>query len=326
MTEAHDKKGVDLAEGQDPTAITSPGVTSLPVQPASFAPRNWAELQEISAQLASSNHTPKQFRGNPADTLVAILMGLELGLNPVTALQNIAVVEGKPTVYGDIVLGLVRRSPDWVEAAYQEWFELDGERIVDPYELDGEVKDWPNNLRAVCVVQRCGGHPRTESFSVGRARQAGLWMRQSSQGGKMPWSTYPADMLMWRARARAIRPLFADVLKGCAIYEDRQGSQERTEREINPGGSGENRAPAPAQLSRSEAVLEKGRLQHDLLESVSSALSAAKTVAELKAVGESQDWRDLKGSNRTEARGRYAVRLSEIKEAAKGVEQKEGAS
>lgn len=308
----------ELSPADDQAAkmpLSSPGAISPPALAVSFAPRNWDELKSLSADLASSNLTPTQFRGKPNDVMVAVLMGLELGLNPAIAIQNIAVVEGRPAPFGDIVLALVRRSPDWVEESYQEWFELDGDRIEDPYDLEGNVKDWPNNLRAVCVVQRRGGQIRKEFFSVGRARQAGLWMRESKQGKGMPWSAYPADMLMWRARARAIRPTFADVLKGCAIYEDIQSAQPQ-EREINPAGNGQDLAPPMRAASRSEEVLQAGKKQKDLLENVSDALAEAKTVQDLKAVVETENWKKLNTQNQKEAQSRYMLRLQEMKDAA----------
>ena len=301
-------------DSQHPAISSSPGLVSPPGLAASFAPRSWEELKEISAMLAGSNIAPAAYKGKPNDALVAILMGLELGLNPATALQNIGVVEGTPAPYGSIVLALARRSPGWDERAYQEWFELNGQKVEDPYELDADPNKWPVELRAVCVVRRHGGHPRKESFSVARAMQAGLWMRKSAQGKPMPWSMYPADMLMWKARARAIRPTFPDVLKGCPVYED-LSEQRREERVVNDTRPGEDRSPPPAALSHSEAVLQKGEEQQHYLQQVSEAMEKAKDEAALKAISQTPSWKELNNSHRKEARSRYALRLSELREA-----------
>lgn len=293
---------------------TSHGATSPQAPAVSFAPRNWDELKALSAELASSNLTPAQYRGKPNDVMVAVMMGLELGLNPATAIQNIGVVEGTPAPYGTIVLALARRSPQWVEEAYQEWFELNGERIMDPHDLDEDATKWPANLRAVCVVQRLGGQVRQESFSVGRAIQAGLWMRTSQGGKKMPWSAYPADMLMWKARARAIRPTFSDVLKGCHVYEDLR-DQKREEKLIRDTAPAEDRAPPQAALSHSDAILQQGADQNHLLDDVSEAIAKVEGEAALKEIAETKAWKSLDKNHRQEARSRYAVRLQELRNA-----------
>jgi hypothetical protein len=42
--------------------------------------------------------------------MVAILHGLEVGLTPMNALQSIAVINGRPTIWGDGAVGLIRAS------------------------------------------------------------------------------------------------------------------------------------------------------------------------------------------------------------------------
>src|SRR4051812_45815453 len=52
---------------------------------------------------------------------VAFLYGMEIGLKPMQALQSIAVINGKPSIYGDAALAMVRDSGKM--EAFKEWIE-----------------------------------------------------------------------------------------------------------------------------------------------------------------------------------------------------------
>jgi hypothetical protein len=155
-----------------------------------FAPTTLAEAVQFSEMLASSSMVPRAYQGKPQDVLVCVQWGYEMGLAPMQALQNIAVINGKPSVYGDAAMALVQASA--VCEDVEEYFE--GEGTVNPV--------------AVCVAKRKGRKPVTAKFSVEDAKRAGLWGKQG------PWSAYPKRMMQMRARGFALRDAFPDVLKG----------------------------------------------------------------------------------------------------------------
>lgn len=162
----------------------------------SLAPSNITEAVEFSERLAASSLVPANFKGKPADVLVAMQWGYELGLSPLQALQNIAVINGKPSVYGDTLLALVQGHPEY--AGHKEW-------------LEGEV--------AHCLIQRRKGQAIIDTertFSVTDAKRANLW----GKGG--PWQQYPQRMLQMRARGFALRDAFADALRGFITVEEAQ--------------------------------------------------------------------------------------------------------
>jgi len=163
-----------------------------------FAPANLTEAIQFSDLLASSSIVPKAYQGRPQDILVCVQWGFELGLAPMQALQNIAVINGKPSVYGDAAMALVQASP--VCDDVEEFFENEGS----------------TNPTAVCVAKRKGRKPVTVKFSVEDAKRAGLWGKQG------PWSAYPKRMMQMRARGFALRDAFPDVLKGMITAEEAQ--------------------------------------------------------------------------------------------------------
>jgi hypothetical protein len=163
-----------------------------------FAPVTLDEAMRFSEMLSKSQMVPKAYQGKPEDVLVAVQWGKELGLAPLQALQNIACINGKPSVYGDAAMALVQASS--VCEGIEEFFEGEGT---------------PNPI-AVCVAHRRNRTPVTAKFSVEDAKRAGLWNKPG------PWQAYPKRMMQMRARGFALRDAFPDVLKGLITAEEAQ--------------------------------------------------------------------------------------------------------
>lgn len=174
--------------------------------------RSLDDMYRFSRYVSVSGLAPKGLE-KPEAILIALQYGMELGLSPAQSLQNIAVVNGRPTLWGDTMLALCMASPHWDENVFHEWFEGD-------YKSDGYA--------AFCRVGRLGRkEPIERSFSIGDAKASGLW------GKSGPWQQYPRRMLQMRARSWALRDAFPDILRGClsaeemrdsAIADDRQES------------------------------------------------------------------------------------------------------
>jgi hypothetical protein len=147
---------------------------------------------QLATMIANSQLAPKNFQNKPEDTLVAMMMGNELGLNPMQAIQNIAVVNGRPCVWGDAMLALVQNHPSFGG-------------IEEDYDKD--------TMTASCTVWRKGGTKHTQTFSRADAETAGLW-------GRNTWKQYPKRMLAMRARGFALRNQFADALLGLITTEE----------------------------------------------------------------------------------------------------------
>lgn len=166
-----------------------------------LTPQNMTEAMEFSKMLAQSGMVPNNFKGKPQDCLVAMQWGFEVGLQPMQALQNIAVINGKPSIWGDAALALVKSHPDC--RGVTEKVEGEGESMV-----------------ASCTVKRAYADGQieetTKTFSVANAKKARLWGKQG------PWTQYPERMLTMRARGFAIRDAFPDAMKGIITQEEAQ--------------------------------------------------------------------------------------------------------
>jgi len=157
-------------------------------------PKTFTEAQEYAKFIASSDFIPKEFMNKPANVLVACQMGAELGLKPLQSLQNIAVINGKPVVWGDAMIAIVRSRSDceFIKETFNE-----------------------SSMTATCTIKRKGQPEEARTFSEQDARLAKLW-------GNNTWAKYPKRMLQMRARAFALRDVFGDALKGFQIAEEVQ--------------------------------------------------------------------------------------------------------
>lgn len=82
-------------------------------QPQQFdlSPQNFDQALAFANYLADSDMVPKDFKGKPGNCLIAMQWGNELGMKAIRAIQNIAVINGRPALWGDAVIALVRSSP-----------------------------------------------------------------------------------------------------------------------------------------------------------------------------------------------------------------------
>lgn len=152
------------------------------------------ELYRFSTAVSASGFAPKGME-KPESIMIAIQHGMEIGLKPMQALQSIAVINGRPGIYGDAALAICRGS---------------GELESFTEEIVGEG----DKMEAVCSIKRKGFSDSVSRFSVSDAKQAGLW------GKAGPWSQYPKRMLTFRARGFALRDSFGDYLRGLKTVEE----------------------------------------------------------------------------------------------------------
>lgn len=163
-----------------------------------LALQSFDDAFRFAKMVSSSDFAPKDFKNKPESCLLAIQHGSEVGLSPMQSLQSIAVINGRPTIWGDAALALVQSSP--VCEYVREYTEGEGD-----------------NLTAVCEAKRRGyPQPTVSRFSMADAKRAGL------AGKSGPWTQYPARMLTLRARGFALRNAFADALRGLITAEEAQ--------------------------------------------------------------------------------------------------------
>lgn len=174
----------------------------------SLVPRSLEEGAKFAQLLANSEMVPKDYRGKPANVLASILMGQDVGLSPMQALQSIANINGRPSLWGDGLLAVVMSHIAYRD--HEEYFEVDGNRI----EGDPTNEQMPKTKAVAKFYRKGRSQPFIGTFTWQQAISAGLTGKDS------PWKTYGARMLKMRARGFAARDGFPDALRGLNLAEE----------------------------------------------------------------------------------------------------------
>lgn len=185
---------------------------TLPVQTQAPRPAGFMDFSRLDVAIQASQmiakapgFCPSAFLGKPEQILCAIQYGIEIGLSPMQALQSIAVINGKPSIYGDGLMALCQ--------SFSECEDI-------KEEFDHKT------MTATCIVKRKGRSPVVHQWDIAKATKAGLWDKLG------PWKQYPERMLQMRARGFALRDAFADRLKGIITAEEARDYPAQEERPL----------------------------------------------------------------------------------------------
>lgn len=226
----------------NPAPVSVSNLSEIPTSSAAGAnfftqmPRTEAEAYAFCRRVATSMFCPKAFKPENflkkvqvyekdeakaralaleesiGNIFVCFMYGCSLELQPLQALQGIAVVNGIPSLYGDLLYAICK-SRAKVQVT-ENWDD--------------------NNKVAYCRVERPGYQPVEQSFGFNDAIFAGLMVQDPKTGylrgnKEGPWSAYPKRMCQMRARSLALRDQCPDLLRGLAIYEEAADIPAETE-------------------------------------------------------------------------------------------------
>jgi 5'-3' exonuclease len=182
------------------TDDTMAPATGTPSTAIVAAPAEWTRGLEptsyhMAIGMAKTLHNSRLFSayGTPQAVLAVIMAGREFGFGVMQSLRSFHIVEGKPTMSAGMMSALVLGS--------------------------GKAKQFrcihTSTERATFRCQRSDEDTFIDvSFTIEEARAAGLVKPRSG------WEKYPADMLVARARARAGRLVWPDVLANVYTFEE----------------------------------------------------------------------------------------------------------
>ena len=195
---------------ETPKSVTTPAQIKTPINYGAQGVK-LASLEDafrFANAIVASGFAPRGME-KPEAVLVAIQLGAELGLTPMAALQNTAVINGRPAIYGDAALALVRASG-----------------LLESFSEEEVGEAGKDSFGIKVTATRRDGSKGSETFTVADAKAAKLW------GKAGPWTDYPRRMLKFRARGFVLRDVFGDVLKGLRTAEEVRDYPE--ERNITP--------------------------------------------------------------------------------------------
>ena len=153
-------------------------------------PQTLEDAWRLAKMIAGSKMAPKHITC-PEDAMLIMMHGAAIGIDPASAIQHIAAINGKPYVEASIKRALVLRSPQC------EYMRL--------LESTGEVATWE--------TQRVGDPPVRMSFSLAEAKGAGLTSKDN-------WRAWAPDMLRARASSKLCDAVYPDVTMGVSLRDE----------------------------------------------------------------------------------------------------------
>lgn len=173
-------------------------------------PATLQDKLEMAKYLAQSELMPGGLN-TPAKVLVALQMGHELGLSPMVSVNNIAVINGRPSLSSSIMEAIARNHPDFAGISINYG------------------TDQSNISCTVTIKRRIGQNVESYEgyFDMQEAADAGLT-------GKDNWKKYKRRMVKARASSFACRDAFPDALAGIMTYDEAADGVELEPRDVTP--------------------------------------------------------------------------------------------
>lgn len=209
--------------------------------------------------LTGKTKTPEDVTRATSAVAIVIMAGAELGLPPMVALRSFTAINGRPALYGDGLINVVRRSKQATK--------------IDVGFTPGAKGVYDDDAAGYCTaVRKDTGEEKTVRFTVAQAKRAGLWqtealitkevwennqrVRKPNQPNDSPWYRYPERMLGWRAAGFCLRELFGDVLGG--ITDDWEAREIGGMVDITPSITVPDRAALPDIPDEEETAVSSG--------------------------------------------------------------------
>jgi hypothetical protein len=210
-------------------------ITRASTAVTAILPQSIDEIWRIARMAVMGNMAPKSLvDGKEVDEAasacaIAIMAGAELGLTPLMALRSYAVVNGRPSLWGDGIKAVVRQSGRC-------------EYITSGGDL---TKGWCESKRSDT------GEVQRKEFTWEQAKKAGL------NNKKGPWQEYPDAMMERRAVSRCLNDLYADVLGGIVSAEEAQDSTSLTDEPRGATPAAPPSPPSPPTIEHDAPIIDE---------------------------------------------------------------------
>lgn len=197
----------------------------------SLTPKDLGEAMQFAEMMATSSLVPKNYQGKDkkGDILIAMHYANVLGLDVLQAMPDIAVINGRPGIFGTLGKALLRRHGFKIE-------ELDIEQIKK------------TGVARCKITRPDNGEVIERTFSMENARVARLDKKEG------PWTQYPERQLAWRAFWFAARDGAPDILRGMWGVEELRDFSDAVETTVVDAAPKELPAPKTQEELVNEAV------------------------------------------------------------------------
>jgi hypothetical protein len=160
------------------------------------APLSSFEMAQRQAKaLSASDLVPQQYKGNVANTLVALEIANRIGASPLMVMQNLNIIHGRPSWGSSFIIAAINGSGKFTALRF--------------------VGDLSKGIKAVCHEKATGELLEGPTVTMDMAKAEG-WLDKA--GSK--WKTMPELMMRYRAAAFFGRLYAPEITMGMHSTEE----------------------------------------------------------------------------------------------------------
>jgi len=156
---------------------------------------NFEQAQRQAKALSASDLVPQQYKGNVANTLVALEIANRIGASPLMVMQNLHIIHGRPSWSSTFVIAAINGSGKFTALRF--------------------VGDLAKGIKAVATEKATGQTVEGPTVTMEMAKAEG-WLNKA--GSK--WQTMPELMMRYRAAAFFGRLYAPEITMGMHSVEE----------------------------------------------------------------------------------------------------------
>lgn len=251
-----------------------------------------AQYMQAAEFFARSNIVPKQYQGNAANCLIAIDMGLRMGLNPLSVMQSLYVVYGTPSWSGQFFIACINKSGLFSRLRF-EFTDL-----PDIKARDQTIKN--KQCRAFATELATGKTVYGPPVSIQLAVAEGWYLREGSK-----WRTNPDLMLTYRSASFFGKTYCPEITMGLPTADESRDAFSQ------------DQDPAVSQEPELQSLITEKKETPELENRLLVDLNRARSISALQKIGAKIGMSNLSDQARQTLRDVYQQRKSELQSANK---------
>lgn len=159
-----------------------------------------AKLMEMATMLSKSTIVPVTYQNRPENCYIALDMASRMGISPMVVMQNLFVIQGKPSWSGSAIGSMIKSNPSFTD--------------VELHYVGEEGKD--NWGAFVTATKKSSGKTlKGGTVTIAIAKKEGWYQKSGSK-----WQTMPEIMLAYRAYAWFGRVYCPEVMMGLQATDE----------------------------------------------------------------------------------------------------------
>lgn len=161
---------------------------------------SYDKLLDMANMLAKSTIVPVAYQNRPENTFVALDMASRMGISPMVVMQNLFVIQGKPSWSGQAMASMIRNSKEF-------------KKVTLHYVGTEGKDDWGAYVSAERASD--GLIIKGATVTIAVAKKEGWYQKSGSK-----WQTIPELMLAYRAYAWFARVHAPEIMMGLQSTEE----------------------------------------------------------------------------------------------------------